>query len=454
MAVEGPPAWVTFGFDVRVLGFVLALSVGAAIAFGLVPALSAARSNASGTLQATSTRMSTTRASRRALDFLVVGEIALSVVLLVAAGLTVRDFQALRNVDPGFTPENVLTYEISLPDIAYEDGDARLAFFETHLERVRALPGVISAAAIDVPPLGGHRGWFFEIEDAPPEDPDAPRPVTSVRVASTDYIETMGITLLTGRGFSSQDGRDEGSTVVIVNETFARRYWPEESPVGKRVRVGTESDWQTVVGVTRDVKHYGLDTEMRQGVYWPFPQLPRSTASIVVRTAVPPQSLVGPARQVLRDVDPSLPMDNVATMSSVLEESLWVRKAASRLSAAFSLVALLLAVGGIYGVVSYRVNQRTKEIGIQMALGARPGQVLGQVLRHGTVIIGVGVILGAVGAYGASKLMASVLVDADSNNVLVYGVVIGILVAATVAANLLPARRAASVQPAEVLRGE
>ncbi|UCG88286.1 MAG: ABC transporter permease, partial [Gemmatimonadota bacterium] len=196
MAVEGPPAWVTFGFDFRVFGFVLALSVGAAIAFGLVPALSAAKSNASGTLQATTTRMSTTRASRRALDFLVVGEIALSVVLLVAAGLTVRDFQALRNVDPGFTPENVLTYEISLPDIAYEDGDARLAFFETHLERVRALPGVISAAAIDVPPLGGHSGWFFEIEDAPPEDPDAPRPVTSVRVASTDYIETMGITLL------------------------------------------------------------------------------------------------------------------------------------------------------------------------------------------------------------------------------------------------------------------
>jgi len=453
-AVEGPPAWVTFGFDVRVLGFVLALSVGAAIAFGIVPAFSAARSDASGTLQATASRVSTSLARRRALDLLVVGEIALSVVLLVAAGLTVRDFWALRNVDPGFTPENVLMYEVALPEVAYEDSESRLAFFETHLERIRALSGVVSAATIDIPPLGGHTGWFFEIEDAPPEDPDAPRPVTSVRVASADYIETMGITLLSGRSFRPEDGRDEGSYVAIVNETFARRYWPEESPIGNRIRTGSQSPWQTVIGVTRDVKHYGLDTEMRQGVYWPFPQYPRGISSVMLRTAVPPQSLVDPARQVLREMDPSLPMVDVATMSGELEESLWVRKAASRLSATFSMVALLLAVGGIYGVVSYRVNQRTKEIGIQMALGVKPGQVLGQVLRHGAVIIGIGVVLGAVGAYGAGKVLASVLVDANSSDPLVYSLVIGILVAATVTANLLPARRAAAVQPAEVLRGE
>jgi predicted permease len=454
MAVDGPPAWVQFGFDVRVLGFVLALTVGAAIAFGIVPALSAARSSESGTLQATTSRISTSLARRRALDLLVVGEIALSVVLLVAAGLTVRDFQGLQNVDPGFAPENVLMYEVSLPDVAYGDEQARLAFFESHLERIRALPGVTSAAAIDFPPMQGHNGYFFEIEDAPPEDPDAPRPVTSVRVASSDYIETMGITILSGRSFLPEDGRDEGSGVVIVNETFARLYWSDESPIGKRIRTGSESPWQTVIGVTRDVKHYGLDTEMRQGVYWPFPAAVRSASAIVLRTAVPPQSLIDPARQVLQEMDGTLPMANVSTMSAELEESLWVRKGASRLSAAFSLVALILAVGGIYGVVSYRVNQRTKEIGIQMALGARPGQVLAQVLRHGTIIIGVGVVLGVAGAYGAGKLLASVLVGANVGDPAVYGVVIGILVAATVAANLFPARRAASVQPAEVLRGE
>jgi predicted permease len=454
MAVEGPPAWVQFGFDVRVLGFVLVLTVGAAIAFGLLPAWSAANSNASATLQATATRISTTLARRRALDLLVVGEIALSVVLLVAAGLAVRDFQGLRNVNPGFSPENVLMYEISLPDVAYDNRESQLAFFETHLERIRALPGVTSAAIIDVPPLQGHNGYFFEIEDAPPEDPDAPRPVTSVRVASSDYIETMEITLLSGRTFLPEDGRDEGTGVVIVNETFARRYWPDEDPVGKRIRAGSESTWETVVGVTRDVKHYGLDTEMRQGVYWPFPQAVRTSSAIVLRTAIPPQSLVAPARQVLQDMDPSIPMANVATMLAELEESLWVRKGASRLSAAFSLVALLLAVGGIYGVVSYRVNQRTKEIGIQMALGARPNQVLAQVLRHGALVIGTGIVLGLAGAYGAGKLLASVLVDANSRDPLVYGVVVVLLVAATVLANLLPARRAASVQPAEVLRGE
>jgi len=453
MAVEGPPAWVQLGFDVRVLGFVLALSVATAIAFGIVPALSAARFDAPATLQAIHTRTSTTLARQHALDLLVVGEIALSMVLLVAAGLTVRDFQGLRSVDPGFSPQNVLMYEVSLPEIAYADGEARLAFFETHLERIRAIPGVISAAAIDYPPLGGHSGDLFQVEDAPPEDPDATQPVTLVRVATSGYIETMGITLLSGRAFLQGDGRDEGSSVAIVNEMFARRYWPNDTPLGKRIRT-SESPWLTIVGVTRDVKHYGLGTEMRQGVYVPFPQLPRSSSSIVLRTAVPPQSLVEAVRQVLREMDPSLPMGDVRTMSSELEESLWVRKAGSRLSATFSLVALLLAVGGIYGVVSYRVNQRTKEIGIQMALGARPGQVLGQVLRHGARIIGVGVMLGLVGGYGAGKVMASVLVDADSSDPLVYCVVIGILVAATVAANLFPARRAASVQPAQVLRGE
>lgn len=454
MAVEGLPAWVQFGFDVRILGFVLALTVCAALAFGIVPAVSAARSNASGTLQATTTRISTSLARRRALDLLVVGEIALSVVLLVAAGLAVRDFQGLKNVDPGFSPENLLLYEVSLPNVAYEDVEARLAFFETHLERIRALPGVTSAAAIDFPPLGRHTGYFFEIEDAPPEDPDAPRPVTLVRVASADYIETMEITLLSGRTFLPEDGRDDGSGVVIVNETFARRYWPDESPVGKRIRSGSESPWQTIVGVTRDVKHYGLDTEMRQGVYRPFPAAVRGISTVVVRTAVPPQNLVEPARGVLREMDATLPMANVSTMSAELEESLWVRKGASLLSGAFSIVALLLAVGGIYGVVSYRVNQRTKEIGIQMALGAGPGLVLGQVLRRGVVIIGIGVCLGLVGAYGAGKLLASVLVDANSSDPIVYGIVIGILVSATVAANLLPARRAAAVQPADVLRGE
>jgi predicted permease len=454
MAAEGPPVWVQFGFDVRVFGFVLALTVGAAIAFGVVPAIGAARSDAAGPLQSTTTRASATLARKRALDLLVMGEIALSVVLLVAAGMTVRDFQNLKSVDPGFSPENVLMYDVFLPEVAYDSEDARLAFFEAHLDRIRALPGVISAATIDFPPMQGHNGYFFEIEDAPPEDPDAPKPVTSVRVASSDYIETMGITLLSGRTFKPEDGRDEGSEVVIINETFARRYWPDEIPIGKRIRAGTNSPWQTIVGVTRDVKHYGLDTEMRQGVYWPFPGAVRSASAVVIRTTVPAQHLIDPARQVLNDMDAALPMANVSTMSSVLEESLWVRKGASRLSAAFSLVALLLAVGGIYGVVSYRVNQRTKEIGIQMALGAQPGQVLRQVLRHGAIIIGVGVVLGAVGAYGAARVLASVLVDTSSNDVLVYGVVIGILVAATVAANLLPARRAASVQPAEVLRGE
>jgi predicted permease len=454
MAVDGPPAWVQFGFDVRVLGFVIALTVGAAVAFGIVPAWAAARSDAAGTLQANTSHISTTRTRQRALDLLVAGEIALSLVLLVAAGLAIRDFHGLRNVDPGFTAENVLMYRIALPETQYEDDDARLAFFEAHLDRIRALPGVTSAAAINLPPLSGHSGWFFEIEGAPPEDPDAARPVTLVRVASADYIETMGITILSGRSFRPEDGRDDGSMVTMVNETFANRYWPDEVPIGKRIRPGSGAPWLTVIGVTRDVKHYGLDTEMRQGVYWPLPAVVGSASTIVIRTVVPPLSLVEPARRILRDTDPSLPMAEVTTMSGELEESLWVRRGASTLSAAFALVALLLAVGGIYGVVSYRVNQRTKEIGIQIALGARQGQVVGQVLRHGAVVVGIGIVLGLFGAYLAGKLLSGLLIDVNSRDPLVFGTVTAILVFVTMAANLVPARRAASVQPAEVLRRE
>jgi predicted permease len=454
ITAEVLPGWVSFALDLRVLGFAVAMTVGAAMAFGLLPALSAARSDAAGTLHTTTTRASVSRARRRALDVLVVAEVALSLVLLVAAGLSVRDFLELRNTDPGFRPENVLMYRISLPSATYEDAEQRIAFFDEHLSRIRALPGVEIAGAATNPPLSYHSGWFFEIEDAPPEDPDAPRPVTLVRMVTDDYLEAMGVTLLSGRTFAPEDGRDEGSRVVIVNETFAKRYWPDSDPIGHRIRTGSESEWLTVIGVTRDVKHYGLDTEMRQGVYWPYPSLGRAGMAIVIRAAVDPLTLVAPARQVLRDMDPTLPMANITTMSQELEESLWARRAASWLSAIFSLVALALAVGGIYGVVSYTVNQRTKEIGIRMALGARPGQVVGAVLRHGATTITIGVVLGLTGAWGTGRLMSNMLAGVSGLDPVVFGSVTVIIVAVTTAANFLPARRASSVQPSAVLREE
>jgi predicted permease len=454
ITAEVLPAWVSFALDLRVLAFAIAVTVGAAIAFGLAPALSAARSNAAGTLHTTTTRASASRARRRALDLLVVAEVALSLVLLAAAGLSVRDFLELRNTDPGFRPENVLMYRIALPTATYEDAEQRIAFFDEHLSRIRALPGVAAAGAATNPPLSYHTGWFFEIEDAPPDDPDAPRPVTLVRTVTDGYLEAMGVTLLSGRSFRRDDGRDDGSSVVIVNETFARRYWPDSDPIGRRIRTGSESDWLTVIGVTRDVKHYGLATEMRQGIYWPYPLQPRSDLAIVIRSSVDPQSLVSPARQVLRDMDSTLPMAEVTTMSQELEESLWARRAASWLSAIFSLVALALAVGGIYGVVSYTVNQRTREIGIRMALGARPGQVVGGVLRHGATMIAMGVALGLAGAWGAGRLMSSMLVDVSGLDPLVFGSVTAVIVGVTAAANLLPARRASSVEPSAVLREE
>lgn len=448
------PVWVRFSFDSRVLAFVLTLTLGAALAFGLMPALRAARAEPGSVLHGTTGRASGSRQQHRALDVLIVSEVALSLVLLVSAGLAVRDLQILNGVDPGFIATNLLTYRISLPETTYPEPEDRVGFFEDHLSRLEGVPGIEHVSAVSLRPLGGHTGWFFEIEGAPQPDPDAPRPVTLVKEASAGYFETMRIPILRGRAFEASDGRDAGTRVVVVNETFARNNWPDDDPIGRRIRTGDQSDWLTVVGVAQDVKHYGVDTEMRQSVYWPYPYNPRSAMNVMIRTTVDPQSIAAPVRRTLAESDPDLPMADLTTMSRELEESLWPRRAASWLAALFSVVALSLAVGGIYGVVSYTVNQRSREIGIRMALGAQPSQVVGRIVRHGVTMVGAGVLAGAAGAFGVERLLANQLVGVKRLDPLILGTVIVVLLLVTSVANLLPARRAATIPPADVLRQE
>jgi putative ABC transport system permease protein len=386
---------------------------------------------------------------------LVVGEIALALVLLIVTGLSVLDVRALLNVDPGFTTENVLTYRIGLPRERYEESEQRLAFFNAHLEEIRALPGVQAAGAATARPLGGHWGNFFEIEGAPPLGPDEQNPVILNRVVSPGYLDAIGVTLLAGRDFTENDGRSEGALAVIVNETFARRFWPDADPIGKRMRYpGDDVPWMTVVGVTHDTKHYGLDTPMRPGVFQPYPQRAAETMAIVVRSSVDPLSLANSVRRLVQARDPELPVDDVTTMSAALDESLWARRAASWLAAIFSVVALLMAVGGIYGVISYGVSQRTHEISIRMALGARGGQVLRHVMRQGSLLVSAGVVLGLGGAYAAAHAISPALFGVDPGDLRVYGVVTLILGAVTLLANFLPARRAAGLDPMSGLRGE
>ena len=449
------PSWITFDIDHRVVLFTLLLTMGAALVFGLVPALHASNSNVRGVLQASSGRSTETALKRRSLSALVVGEIALALVLLIVTGLSVLDVRKLLKVDPGFTAENVLTYRLNLPSERYGDDEQHVAFFAEHLEEIRALPGVEAAGAASALPLGGHWGQFFEIEGAPPLGPDEQNPVILNRVVSPGYLDAIGVRLLAGRDFTENDGRSEGTLSVIVNETFARRFWPDADPIGKRIRHRADSNpWMTVVGVTHDTKHYGLDTPMRPGVFQPHPQRAGLSMAVVVRSSVDPLSLVSSVRRLVHARDPELPVDNVTTMSEALEESLWARRAASWLAAIFSAVALIMAVGGIYGVISYGVSQRTHEISIRMALGAQGGQVLRLVMRQGSMLVLLGVVLGLGGAYAAAHAISPVLFGVDPGDLRVYAVVTLILGAVTLLANFLPARRAAALDPMSGLRGE
>jgi hypothetical protein len=263
----------------------------------------------------------------------------------------------------------------------------------------------------------------------------------------------MGIRLISGRFFNEADGRDEGAMAVILNETWAQANFPDEDPVGKRIHATWEGAPPiTVVGVTEDTKHYGLDEEMRQGIFQPLAQVPISGAAIVIRTSLDPRGLVPQIRQVTRAADPDVPVVLPRTMREILDQSLWPRKIVAWLFGGFAVMALVLAVGGIYGVLSYTVTQRNLEIGIRMALGARDRQVLGQVLARGMTLVGVGAALGLVGSYGMARAISSIFFGVGTGSPVLYGTVVLILLGVGVLANLIPARKAARVSPVGALR--
>jgi predicted permease len=312
---------------------------------------------------------------------------------------------------------------------------------------------VEAAAVANIVPLAGHWGRGFLVENAPPRDPDEPTPIILNRVVSPGYYQAMGVTLQSGRVFTEMDGRDEENRVVIVNETAVRRFFPpDQDPIGARVSYGNESPWMTVVGVTRDVKHYGQDEDMRPGVYIPLAQYPIDSPIFVVRTSLEPTSLVAPARRALLELDANLPIYGVRTMSDRIAESQWVRQASSWLFAVFSGLALILAVGGIYGVISYGVNQRAFELSIRMALGAESGQVLGLVMRQGMLLVGIGTVIGLAGAYAAARGLSALFFGVGALDPIVYGGVTMLLVGVAVVANLIPARRASKTEPMQSLR--
>jgi predicted permease len=454
---EDTPAWISFALDTRFFLFTLAITAAATLLFGLAPALHSSVVDARGALMEAGTRTTLSRGRRGALSSLVVCEIALSLTLLAGAGLLFQAFRKVINVDPGFRPDHVLTFSLALPESSYSKSEQQIAFYQNLLDRLRALPGVTSAGATSATPLGGHWGMFYTAEGAAALGPNEKDPVILNVLATPGYLEAIGVNLLAGRSFQARDGDPKGVRAAVVNQAFAGRFWPGQNPVGKRIRYRwqkKEEDWMSVVGLTRDSRHYGLDQDPRPSVFVPYLQNPRNSMTVVLRSSVDPASLAAPARQVARALDPEVPLFEVRTMSDRLDRSLWMRRAYSWLFAAFAFVALVLSASGIYGVVSYAVSQRTQEIGVRMAVGARPVQVLRQVLAGGMALAAGGIALGLLAAVASARFLESLLFGVSTKHPFIYVAVALTVAAVAFAANLFPARRAASIDPMTALRCE
>jgi putative ABC transport system permease protein len=435
--------------DGSVLLFALALSIGVALIFGLIPAIQASRAGLRDTMNAFS---GTTRHSGgRLLSALVVVEVALALMLLVGAGLMTRSFAQLRRVSPGFEPGNLLAVQIYLPQSKYKTGVDRTRFYMDAIRRVSELPGVHSAAGVSTPPMypvGIDYALPFTIDGhAAPANGEEPR--ADIRTATPGYFETMKIALRDGRFI---DGRDRAGTpgTIVINETMARRYFAGENPLGKIVR--NPHGKGEVVGVVGDVKHYGLDSEPRAELFMPAWQQPLNGMSLIVRTASDPKGFVSSIRREVLAVDAEQPIFDVSAMVDVVSRSVFLPRVSMLLLIAFAISALLLAVVGIYGVVSYSVTQRTRELGVRMALGADASSTLRLVLAKSMLLVGGGTACGLIASMAVTRAMSGLLYGVSPLDPLVFLGVSLMLATAGFVASLIPARRATRVDPIVALR--
>jgi predicted permease len=441
------------GLDVRVLSFTFGVAVLTGVIFGLAPALRGSRINLSETLKEGG--RSSVGGGGRLRSALVVLEIALSLVLLVGAGLLVRSFVRVQQVEPGFDARNVLSMRLSVGGTSYA-GERSGEFFRELLTRVRRLPGVESAGTASILPLGGGIGWGTITIEGYASANGQEQIQADQRIAGAGYFETMKVPLAAGRYFDEQDTA-ESQKVAVIDENMARTYWPGADPVGRRFKRGDpdgEAPWLTVAGVVANVKQYALDADSRVTFYTPHAQSLSGTMYVVARTSVEPSSLATSVTKEARALDPNVPAFDVKTMEQRLSDSLARRRFAMTALGLFALVAMALAAVGIYGVMSYAVAQRTREIGVRVALGAQAGDVLGLVIRQGMLLAALGIGLGLVGAAAVTRVMGSLLFGVGANDPATFAAIALLLAAAALLACYVPARRATKVDPMEALRHE
>ncbi len=443
------------GVDSRAFFFTLGASVLTGLLFGLFPALNSSAPDLNSALKDGSKRVAGGRRQGRAQSLLVVTEIAIALVLLVGSGLLLKSYARLRRVDPGFNAEHVLTARLDLPALKYPDKDRQAAFIPLALERIRTLPGVIQAGVVsDLPFSGSRSGSSFDIEGRKTE-PGEMSPHADYRKISPDYFRAIGIRLMRGREFTERDGKD-APPVAIVNEAFARRFFPNDDPLGKRLvyEDGETKSVREIVGLIADVKHENLADEDAAEIYVPFAQHPQSEMFFAVRTAGDPQKLAAPLKNAVLEVDRDLPLYSVQTMQQRLDTSVAPQRFNTLLLAIFAGLAMLLAAVGVFGVMAYTVAQRTHEIGIRMALGARRGDILRLVVGRAMKLALSGVAVGLAAAFALTRLMSSLLFEVKATDPAVFAGIAGLLVMVAFLACYLPARRAARIEPMTALRDE